>query len=267
MKILNFLLNLLYVNSQMITNTCINCINRQIIGENIDCFNECNEMNNNCDLYTICDTDKILIKYNDICYCENYINCNEYFCTQISEVNTDSKLISYTTYELSLLLKDNAKNIYILYGDIINNMIIPEAFQTNLLAGVDIGGINNILLKRYDESKYDSWLTIQIDDGDIMGRLSTIGIDYSLWDIYNPLIIDNGAIFIDEPLSQLSNNNKYLIAHLTLSDFDSHQVIFNIQGKTDISLESAQNTNINNNFRVSNITFNIKKKKYIDDSH
>ena len=267
MELFNILLNLLYVKSQVITDICINCINRQIMGENIDCFEECNEMNNNCDLYTICDPDKKLIKYNDICYCEDYIDCNEYFCTQISEVNTEAKLISYTTYELYLLLKGDAKNIYILYGDELNNMIIPEAYQTNLLAGVDIGGINNILLKRYDESKYDSWITIQIDDGDIMGRLSTIGIDYNSWDISDPLIIDNGAIFVEEPLRQLSNNNKYLIAHLTLSDFDSHQVVVNVGGKTDISLETAQNPNIDNNFRVNNISFKINKKNNIGDSH
>jgi len=269
MRILTYLFNLLLINSQMLSDNCINCMNRQIIGENIACFDVCNEESNinDCSSYTVCDNNKHLIIQDDKCYCENYIDCTSHLCTSITEINTESKLIAYTTYELALLLKDNAKNIYVLYGDELNPMIIPEAFQVNQIAGTDIGGINNILLKRIDESKYDSWLTIQITDGDIMGRISTIGIDYSTWDISNPLIVDDGAIFLEDPIYTLSDTNKYVIAHLTLSDMKSHQITLNVQGKTDISLEDVHNPNIDSNFRVTSITFNINKKNIIGDSH
>ena len=269
MRILTYLFNLLLINSQMLSDNCINCMNRQIMGENIDCFDVCNEESyiNDCSSYTFCDNNKHLIIQDDKCYCENYIDCYEYLCTSITEINTESKLIAYTTYELALLLKDDAKNIYALYGDIINPMFIPEAFQVNQIAGTNIGGINNILLKRIDESKYDSWLSIGITDGDIMGRISTIGIDYSTWDIFNPLIVDDGAIFVEAPIYSLSDTNKYVIAHLTLSDMKSHQITLNVQGKTDLSLEDVRDSTIDSNFRVTSVTFNINKKNNIRDSH
>ena len=275
MKLLNILLllfnTLFVVDSQIISEKCTNCMNRRIMGENIDCFNDCNNdnyiTNQDCSLYTHCGNEHQLIKQGDTCYCEDYIDCNEYFCTSITEINTESKLISYTTYELSLLLIGEAKNIYILYGDEANNMIIPEAFQVNQFAGTNIGGINDILLKRFAESKYDSWLTIQITDGNIMGRVATIGIDYSTWDISNPLIVDNGALFLEDPQLALSDTNKYVISHLTLSDFDSHQVIVNVQGKTDLSLEYGHNPSSDTNYRVTGITFNINRKNNLGDSH
>ena len=46
-----------------------------------------------------------------------------------------------------------------------------------------------------------------------MGRVSTIGIDYSQWDISNPLIVDNGAFFLEAPQFALSDTNKYIICH------------------------------------------------------
>jgi len=272
MKLLYSLLNLILVKA--INPDCINCLNRQILGANIACIDVCNNNNINyitdidCTEYTKCDNSQRLIKKDNICYCEDYIDCNEYLCTSITEINTESPLIEYTTYELSLLLNGDAKNIYVLFGDNINSMHIPEAFQVNQLAGVNIGGINDIILKRIDDSKYDSWFTIQITDGDIMGRLSTIGIDYSKWTATEPLTINNGAIFLEDPYLKLSDTDKYVIAHLTLSDYKSHKFVVNVQGKTDLTLFKGQQVNANSNFQVYNITFNINKKNNINmDGH
>ena len=263
MKIFNILLVLLntfFVSSQ-ISHQCTDCLNRQKQGENIGCINDCSYdvdhlTDINCLKYTHCEENYNLIKIGGICYCEtSKLGCNDYLCPKVEEISTG--LIGYTTYKLSLILKNNAQNIYAMYGIDDHNMIIPPAFQVNQFAGANIGGVNNAIIKMYPESKYDSWFTIEIDDGNIMGRVSSIGIDFSQWTDTQPLIINNGAIFLEDPFLKLSTTNKYVIAHLTLKNSEDHIIVVNVDGK--INLDEGHDQQ-NNGFRVNDITFNIKKK-------
>ena len=50
-------------------------------GNHNDCNNDNYITNQDCSLYTHCGNDHQLIKQGDTCYCEDYIDCNEYFCT------------------------------------------------------------------------------------------------------------------------------------------------------------------------------------------
>ena len=68
------------------------------------------------------------------------------------------------------------------------------------------------------------------------------------------LVVTDGAIFLDDPLEKLSNTKKYIIGHLTLSDRESHQMIINVNGKTDVSNHDAPN------FRETNVIFNFPQK-------
>ena len=133
-----------------------------------------------------------------------------------------------------LEVKDLNSNIYAIYGTSVNIMSVPPAYQMHEYQGANIGGINPLLISYIPDSKYDSWLTIGLTDGDPIGQVDAIGIDFSSWDENNPLIIDDGAIFLDDPLQQISYK-KFIIAHLTLQNNIQHQMIINVNGRTNVN--------------------------------
>ena len=259
MKIINILFNILNF-VELYANECNNCIYRQMNGENIDCTNLCSDsILQDCLDYTICREDSNLIKEFDVCYCEvSELSCNEYLCPNIKEFETD--LIGYSRYEFSLILKNNAQNIYAIYGDSYNVMIVPEAYQVNqnVNTNVNVGGMNNIILKVYPESIDDSWFTIQITDGSMNNQVSSIGINFNDWTATSGMIINDGAIFLNDPLIKLINTNKFVIAHLTLKNNKNHKLIINVDGKLNLSDEYARHHS--SGFRINNITFNIPVK-------
>ncbi len=245
-------------NSQL--NICDNCINRQTRGENIDCTNTCQGKITHltdCLQYTRCLYDYDLHKVHNICICQK-VECNyEYVCPHSEIIHYNNQNIEgYTVYELSLEMKNPNSNIYAIYGDQENNMIIPSAYQLPNHQGADIGGINPLLINYLPDTKYDSWLTIGLTDGNPIGKVDAIGIDFSSWDIYNDLVVTDGAIFLDDPLQKISNTKKYIIAHLTLNDRQEHYMVINVNGKIDINNPSGLN------FRELNVTFNFPQKIY-----
>ena len=109
----------------------------------------------------------------------------------------------------SLEVKNINSNIYAVYGDGKDHMIVPEAYQTSNNIGANIGGINPLLLTYYTNSEFDSWLTIGVTDGNSLGTVNTIGIDFLQWDENNGLNIKDGAIFLNDPFTQ--NHKKYIL--------------------------------------------------------
>ena len=108
---------------------CDDCLEKQRNGINIACPLTCNtiqviqnEETDNCDI--------------------NIPDCdNTYVCPKI--LICDS-LAKYKTYKLFLLTNSNQNiiNIYALFGDSENNMIIPPAYQSPASSyGINIGGI------------------------------------------------------------------------------------------------------------------------------
>ena len=193
----------------------------------------------------------IYIKY--IIYVYENLNEYDYLCPHIDKITyKNNNIVGYTTYEVSFELKNLNSNIYAIYGDQENNMIIPEAYQLPDYQGSNIGGINPLLTQYVPDTQYDSWLTIQLTDGNPIGQVDAIGIDFSSWDENNPLIINNGAIFLDDPMEQLSNNKKYIIGHLTLRNNEDHQMIINVNGRinfNDVNSDSYTEQNIIINFK------------------
>jgi len=225
-----------YIYSQ---NSCDNCITEMIRGENIDCTEMCQHQTTHltdCLEYTRCLYDYNIRKVHNICLCEKTDCDYEYACPHIEKIEfKNNNIEGYTTYEVSLELKDLNSNIYAIYGDPINNMIIPEAYQLPDHQGANIGGINPLLIQYIPDTQYDSWLTIQLTDGNPSGQVDAIGIDFSSWNDNTPLIVIDGAIFLDDPLQQLSNNKKYVIAHLTLRNNQVHRMIINVNGRTNVN--------------------------------
>jgi len=200
--------------------------------------------------YGWCDELKACINP-DITECDvpiNTVNCspvysecdNEYVCPKVEILDCDnSGKAGYTRYRLSVVLKDNVDNIFAIYGgrggsdtEPLVEMIIPPAYNVNGPYSSDIGGINPMFYTYNEDLMYDSWLTIGVTDGDRHNLLSTIGIDYSNWDVEHELDISNGALFVMDPLVNVVDGNEYIVGQLTLSDETPiNHVELNIQGK------------------------------------
>ena len=173
-----------------------------------------------------------------------YGDCNgQYVCPKVTEVThcSEGGIEGATTYRLSLVIREPyVKNIYALYGDNIeggNPMNIPAAYQVFNTFGSNIGGTSEITNSLSPNSIYDSWLTIGITNGDPNDELGTIGIDFSSWDINNPLIINNGAVFKMNPDDDV-NQNEIIIGQLTIPTRARAEAVINVQGK----LKNSQNT-------------------------
>ena len=249
---------------------CDLCMTRQRNGENIACINDCyyetshltnNCLDNNCEM-TECPEGFIVEKKHCHCNCipDNIICNRQYLCPKITPLSIpEDNIQGFTVYEISVILKYEAYNIYVIYGDENNNMIIPPSYQVHQHLGTNLGGINPILLEYVHDSIFDSWFTISVIDGDDMGYINSIGINWDDWSQDEGLIISNGAIFINDPILKLSNTNEYVIAHLTLNDREEHLLKVNINGKIkeegDISVINS------NSFNEENIIFNILRKQ------
>ena len=161
-------------------------------------------------------------------------------CPQVSVISVNG-IDGYTTYELSLKLKDHVKDIYSIFGDLqAGEMFIPNAYQENPL-GSDFGGVPAYHLQMNPALAYDSWLTVGITDGNGEGRLSSVGIDFSHWTDQESLVINNGAIFSLNPSpdhSLLPDGHDYVVAHLTIPTNMNTNALINAQGNRKISSES-----------------------------
>ena len=243
---------------------CPDCFERQSNGENIACPSECDYLAVDpmppviidpmpcpdvmCMMY--CPFGHRVNEYGcQMCECNDKIpdpisdtdctiqqpSCDgyTYLCPKITEITScgTGGILGYTTYQLSVVLKDNMniKNIFAIYGDADNFMYLPPAFNLDN-NNQNIGGVSDSIKHLIPYIMYDSWLTIGLTNGDPDNKISSVGIDFKTWDSTNGLTIDNGAVFVTNPQDILSNSNEYIIAQLTVSS-DVNAVI-NIQGKT-----------------------------------
>ena len=175
---------------------------------------------------------------------------NDYVCPKYTQMSCEGEDIDgYTTYQLSLIIQDNKNvdNIFAIYGDQDTEMFIPEAYQIDGPFDTDLGGISPSIISIFPDALYDSWITMGITDGDKDNKLSTIGIDFSSWGENNPIITNNGAIFLMDPTERVSEK-EYIIAQLTLSDNNDHHAIFNINGKKIVGNGAWKQNNIRFDF-------------------
>lgn len=180
-----------------------------------------------------------------------------YVCPKQTQISCGGEGIDgYTTYQLSLIIQDNknVENIYALFGEPGNEMYIPKAYQIDGPFDSDLGGISPSILSIFPDGYYDSWLTIGITDGNRDNKLATIGIDFQSWTNNNPIITENGAVFLMDPTESVSEK-EYIIAQLTLSNNENHYAVFNINGK---KLEGTQAwTQDNIRFEFNHLNENI----------
>ena len=184
--------------------------------------------------------------------CSMNIPCDEYtyICPKITEMTNCNMggIDGYSTYRLSVIIKPNMniKNIYAIYGDSINDMYLPPAYQSDYKTNSNIGGINEYITYLNSDSNYDSWLTIGITNGDNSNRLSAIGINFNKWTDTQGLSINNGAVFLIDPEINIVEGDEYVIGQITVRTGTEYIAVFNVQGKTidDTIDRSWKETNI-----------------------
>lgn len=237
-----FILSLFFVYNSLSQEICSELQNAVIHKCNSNCqncdFNVANIILNNCL------NDNGDIAYNNLCHESNticdisYTDCNDdYVCPKITEVTQcgDGGIDGYTTYRLSLITKDNVRNIYAIYGDDDDDyspMIIPPAYQGNTVFNNNIGGIMPEIIRIDSDSAFDSWLTIGIVDGDRNNELSSVGIDFNSWTENTGITTTNGAVYVSNPENILSQNDEYIVAQITIPNDSTYNVRLNVQGKT-----------------------------------
>ena len=220
------------------TNGCgeIICNSAPHICSDIVCMVKC-ENGHQIDKYgcNTCLCNDGIVNTEEICPIQENECNNEYICPKITEITQCSEggIQGTTTYQLSLVIQDqNIQNIYALFGDSINgNMVIPSAYQIQGPFRSNVGGISYDILSISPDSRFDSWLTIGITDGDPDNQLGAIGIDFDSWNLNNPLIINNGAVFVMDPDYNLHGISEVIIGQLTIPSHISVEATFNVEGK------------------------------------
>ena len=163
---------------------------------------------------------------------------NTYVCPKLTEIThcNQGGIEGHTTYQLSLVIQPNMniKNIYAIYGDVKKIMHIPAAYQSTINKGQNIGGVSEYMITIFPETKYDSWLTIGLTNGDPNNLISAVGVDFNSWSESNAMDIDNGAVFVMDPSStDLSEQGtEIIVAQLTVPTQSTSTAIINVQGKT-----------------------------------
>ena len=127
--------------------------------------------------------------------------------------------------------------------------------RTRKISILALGGINEQLLLINPKLKYDSWLTIGLTNGDSKHTISSVGIDFNMWNNDKSLVVDDGAIFIMNPVSNFKKNDEIIVAQLTIPTNIKSQMIINVEGKTNYNILNSPI------WRQNNIIFNLNKPK------
>ena len=164
--------------------------------------------------------------------------------TSVETISTTG-VAGYTTYTITLHLQSNALNCYWIGGG--SDFYFPPAYQVSAPFGSDVGGVSPALFGLNPLAQYDSWITVGETSGNTGNKVSSIGIDFSLWTEQMPLRsaadTGGGVIWLDPDqataavdvrrswLSTTIYNDRrtMVVAQLTLQDVVSQvrsQVVF-----------------------------------------
>lgn len=117
-------------------------------------------------------------------------------CGSVEQTSTDG---AGTTYRLSIDLSGSAKNVYTIYGDLDNSLVMPPSYQEAAPFGANVGGCNPAFFPIMAGAQFDGWLTVGITGGDTAGALSSIGLDFAGWTATDGLSSYDAAIFWMNP--------------------------------------------------------------------
>merc|ERR1711871_1080933 len=147
---------------------------------------------------------------------------------------------SHTTYVLGVRLGAQAKNVYTIFGENTNPLVVPPAFHLPPPLGASVGGVDPMFFQFKPASQFDSWLTIGITQGD-SGSMGTIGFQFKKWTDKQGLTVTDGAIFWMNPDSGPGRNaagpkccvgDAITLAQLTVSTKYQGKATMNVGGRS-----------------------------------
>jgi hypothetical protein len=167
--------------------------------------------------------------------------CTADVCPKVTQISAGAL---GTTYLLSVKLTGNAKDVGRVYGTSEHPMILPMAFQEAGGSGADIGGVSPGVFDNNPESEFDSWLTIELTQGNHVGdsnpALQSTGLDFAAWTADAGLESRDGEVSWINPEDalggkvQIENGQARLgevaVAQVTVTEaFDA---FLNLQGRS-----------------------------------
>eukprot|EP01043_Picozoa_sp_COSAG02_P021516 COSAG02_NODE_1095_length_14602_cov_33.808867_2_plen_396_part_00 len=188
----------------------------------------------------------------------------------LQEVTVDNGWDSagFTTYRVYITLDNgrHAKNCYSIFGEAGNEMLVPPARQVPAPFGTSVGGVNPAIsaIPGHEDSVYDSWLTVGVDDGNSGNAISSIGIDFDDWSVTNGITVDDGAVFWMDPDG--APDGRQLVAQLTLpstgeegQSSQNRKFTFSAQGRM-ASAHNAKPTDAKGNWKLYGISAQLGGK-------
>ena len=151
-----------------------------------------------------------------------------------TEVYATDGIAGYTTWRLNADIGAEVENLYAIFADVNHSISLPAAYQVPAPFGADIGGINPQLWAFKAQAQYDSWLTVNSDDGSAtkaLGGLTTTGIDFDGWSASSGLESTGGAIFWLDP-SAAPQTFPVLLGQLTVPTGTPFSGLLNARGKS-----------------------------------
>lgn len=121
-------------------------------------------------------------------------------------------------------------------------MIVPPARQVAAPFGNSVGGVSPAFwaIPGHEECKYDSWLTVGVEDGNPGNVISSIGITFDTWSTMTGLKIDDGAVFWMDPDN--APDGRQVVAQLTIPSAaqpSDRRFTFSAQGRMNATSASA----------------------------
>ena len=146
--------------------------------------------------------------------------------------STDDQHVTYRL--VATLDASTASNMYTIFGTDASPMHWPGAYQCATPFGANTGGTNEAFWAIANNAaigfaEFDSWLSVGITGGDIGGALSTIGLDFSLWNEQTPLDTHDGAVFWMEP--NQAPGGEVAVGQITVAAGSSGTVTMGMQGR------------------------------------
>jgi hypothetical protein len=119
----------------------------------------------------------------------------------------------HTTWRLSLTLQADASNAYSVMGTSAGALVLPPAWHS-ARNNAAVGGADPQLFQFVADSRYDSWLTVGLVDGDPQSKLGTVGQDWSRWTASAGVSNSNCAVFWLTPSSSTATKASGAVVSL-----------------------------------------------------
>ena len=107
----------------------------------------------------------------------------------------------YDTYRVSVEFQaEHVLDVYALYGQAGDELIVPPAYQSPTPFGTNVGPVNPAFFAVNADCEFDSYLTVGVDRPALVpGSLSSVGLDFGSWSETQGMVSENGAVFYMDP--------------------------------------------------------------------